>query len=255
MNLRFDSTLAAPYKSPAQRIRVMAERWLAEEVYCPQCGGALTPFESNRPVADFFCRHCHEEFELKSKKDRFGKKVVDGAYRTMIDRIRSRANPNFFFLTYEQRHLEVVNLMIIPKHFFIPDIIEKRKPLSPHARRAGWVGCNILLEKIPSSGRIFMVHEGKTKKKSEVLSRWEKTLFLRKQKNLEAKGWLLDIMRCIDELRKEKFTLEEMYRFEHLLRDKHPQNKHIKDKIRQQLQVLRDRGYLEFVERGKYRLR
>ena len=34
----------------------------------------------------------------------------------------------------------------------------------------------------------------------------------------------------------------------------HPENKHIKDKIRQQLQFLRDRGYLKFINKGKYKL-
>ena len=38
------------------------------------------------------------------------------------------------------------------------------------------------------------------------------------------------------------------------LSKKHPDNHHIKPKIRQQLQFLRDKGYLEFVERGRYRL-
>ena len=36
--------------------------------------------------------------------------------------------------------------------------------------------------------------------------------------------------------------------------EKHPENKHVKDKIRQQLQFLRDKGYLKFLDRGKYRL-
>jgi predicted RNA-binding Zn-ribbon protein involved in translation (DUF1610 family) len=35
----------------------------------------------------------------------------------------------------------------------------------------------------------------------------------------------------------------------------YPNNRHVKQKIRQQLQVLRDLGYLDFVSRGYYRLR
>jgi type II restriction enzyme len=34
----------------------------------------------------------------------------------------------------------------------------------------------------------------------------------------------------------------------------YPNNKHVKPKIRQQLQVLRDHGYLEFESKGRYRL-
>ena len=41
--------------------------------------------------------------------------------------------------------------------------------------------------------------------------------------------------------------------FADLLKLKYPENNHIKDKIRQQLQVLRDRGIIEFVQRGHYR--
>ena len=40
-------------------------------------------------------------------------------------------------------------------------IVEKRKPLSPTARRAGWVGCNILISKIPKQGIIEIVKNGK----------------------------------------------------------------------------------------------
>lgn len=34
---------------------------------------------------------------------------------------------------------------------------------------------------------------------------------------------------------------------------RHPMNNNIRPKIRQQLQVLRDRGFLEFIGRGLYR--
>lgn len=44
-----------------------------------------------------------------------------------------------------------------------------------------------------------------------------------------------------------------MYKFENMLAFKHPENHHIKDKIRQQLQMLRDHGMIEFTGRGYYR--
>ncbi|MDO8663385.1 MAG: Dam-replacing domain protein, partial [Candidatus Wildermuthbacteria bacterium] len=67
--------------------------------------------------------------------------------------------------------------------------------------------------------------------------------------------WLLDVMRCVDKLGKKEFALDEVYAFENELSLAHPENRHIKDKIRQQLQILRDNGYLEFIERGIYRVR
>lgn len=81
-----------------------------------------------------------------------------------------------------------------------------------------------------------------------------KNTFLKEEKEISAKSWLLDIMNCIEKLQRKDFSLNEVYKFEKLLNKKHPDNKHIKDKIRQQLQILRDKGYLEFTSRGNYRL-
>ena len=77
---------------------------------------------------------------------------------------------------------------------------------------------------------------------------------MREEKEISAKGWLLDMMRCVDKIDKKDFTLGDVYAFEGELSRLHPENKHIKDKIRQQLQFLRDKGYLDFVSRGYYRL-
>lgn len=255
MNLFFDTKLADGYTSQSQKIRVLTEDWVDKQIYCPSCGQLdVEKYGNNKPVADFFCGNCKEEYELKSKRDSVGVKIVDGAYGTMIDRLQSENNPNFFLLNYDLQNLSVLNFFVIPKHFFIPEIIEKRKPLASTARRAGWIGCNILLTSIPQSGRIFLVQDGKVKQKEAVLSDWKRTLFLREEKEISTKGWLLDVMRCIEHLGSGIFTLEDVYRYEKELRNLHPDNRHIKDKIRQQLQVLRDKGYLEFTARGQYRL-
>jgi len=55
----------------------------------------------------------------------------------MIDRLASNNNPNFFFLSYDKKLSMVSDLLVIPKYFFVPGIIEKRKPLASTARRAG----------------------------------------------------------------------------------------------------------------------
>ncbi len=46
-----------------------------------------------------------------------------------------------------------------------------------------------------------------------------------------------------------------MYQFQDLLKMKHPENHNIQAKIRQQLQILRDKEYLRFESRGKYKVR
>ncbi len=255
MNLSFDIKLADGYKSQSQKIRVLTEHWVDNQIYCPNCGHInLEKYKHNKPVGDFYCNKCREDYELKSKKDKFGSKIVDGAYSTMIERLTGSSNPNFFLLNYELRDFSVLNFLVIPKHFFMPEIIEKRKPLAPTAERHDWVGCNILLQSIPRTGKIFFVQDGQIEPKEKVLAGWKKTLFLRDEKEISAKGWLLDIMLCVEKIGRREFLLDEMYAFENELSKKHPDNRHIKDKIRQQLQVLRDKGYLKFTSRGNYRL-
>lgn len=255
MKLAFDEQLAVNYKSASQKVRVLTEQWVDNSAFCPSCGYPdIDKYPNNQPVADFYCSNCKEEYELKSQRNSIGVKIVDGAYRTMIDRLQSSNNPNFFLLNYDLKKLSVLNFFVIPKHFFVPEIIEKRKPLSPTARRAGWVGCNILLSHIPETGKIFFVRDGAVESKENVLANWKKTIFLRDEKEISTKGWLIDIMRSIEKIGKQEFTLEDMYAFENELSKLHPENKHVKDKIRQQLQVLRDKGYLDFVSRGYYRL-
>lgn len=254
MQIIFDSTLAVKYDSASQKIKAMSEDWVGNNIFCPACGSIINHFENNRPVADFYCGDCKEEYELKSKKDSMGNKIVDGAYRTMLERLQSDRNPSFFFLNYDLKNFSVINFLVIPKHFFVPALIEKRKPLSQNARRAGWVGCNIVLKSVPQSGKIFYIKNGRMEAKKDILENWRKTLFLREEKELTTKGWILDTMNCIDKISKREFSLDEVYAFEKELRGKHPENNFIKDKLRQQLQVLRDKGYLEFISRGKYKL-
>ncbi|AAZ18017.1 putative type II restriction endonuclease DpnI [Psychrobacter arcticus 273-4] len=251
MNLHFNQSLAKSYKSPSQIVRVLSEDWVAKQSYCPNCSAEpLVEFANNQPVADFYCGHCSEEYELKSKKAKLSNIINDGAYDTMIERINSDNNPNFFFLTYSQEY-RVNNFLIIPKQFFKPDMIIKRKPLSMNAKRAGWVGCNIDLRKVAESGKVFLVKDQQVIPRDNVTKQFQKTLFLRAQ-SITSRGWTLDVLQCIDKL-EANFSLNQVYAFAEALQPKHPKNNHIQDKIRQQLQVLRDKGIIEFLGRGHYR--
>jgi type II restriction enzyme len=252
MDLNFNTNLVKGYSSNSQITRILTEEWVKKNSYCPCCGNLpLNEFPNNRPVADFYCDNCSEEFELKSKSGNLSKTVSDGAYSTMIQRINSNKNPNFFFLTYSKQW-SVNNFLIIPKHFFTTAIIIKRNALSETARRAGWIGCNIDISNIAEAGRVFLVKDSKVVNKTIVKKSFNKTLFLRK-KDGDAKGWILDLMKCVDSIPRYNFSLEDVYKFEAKLKLKHPNNNFIKDKIRQQLQILRDKGIIEFAGRGNYK--
>ncbi len=252
MNLQFDETVAADYRSLPQKIRVMSEFWLAKNLFCPCCGNEhIDKLPNNFPVADVACGKCGEIFELKSKKNRIGAKILNGAYRTMIERITGNLNPQLFVMQYSANFF-VTDLIFVPKFFFTPGIIEKRKPLSANARRAGWVGCNILYQKIPAQGKIEIIRDGREIEIEKILSRYNTTKKLQ-TRNIDLRGWLLDVLNCVNMTESEIFSLQDIYRYADFLQSKHTKNKNIEPKIRQQLQFLRDKGFIEFIGRGLYR--
>ncbi len=65
-------------------------------------------------------------------------KVADGAFKTKCERLAASNNPNLLLMNYDLKSLAVVNLFIVPKHFFVRDIIEERNPSRrQRAARAG----------------------------------------------------------------------------------------------------------------------
>lgn len=253
MIVKMEKSLADLYGSKSQAARVVTEDWVEKNMFCVRCGNIfIKHFENNRPVADFFCPQCAAQYELKSKSGlSFGKKISDGAYVTMIERITGNENPDFMFMNYSLEDMSVRNFFIVPKHFFVPEIIEKRNPLSPQASRKGWIGCNILFEKIPEQGKICVIENGKARDAKAVVSDFKRSCNLAIN-DIKSRSWLFDTLACVN-LLPEHFTLSQMYTFESILQSKHPENSHVKAKIRQQLQFLRDKGYIVFLGDGVYR--
>lgn len=253
MNLKNYIELSHDYKSNSQKTRVFTEAFVEQNFYCPYCGSALVGCKNNDKVRDFDCSKCNENYELKSKQGKsLGKTVADGAYGTMIERINNNSNPNFYFLNYDKDNFDVINFCAVPNYFFTPNLIIPRKKGIPN--RPDYIMCNIDISGIPNSGKIFYVKDRKIMSKTKVLDDWNKTLFLKESKNIQAKGWLLDIMQCIEKLDENSFSLNDLYNFETYLKIKHPENNNIQAKIRQQLQILRDRGFLKFTNRGNYKV-
>ena len=84
-------------------------------------------------------------------------------------------------------------------------------------------------------------------------AQWRATLFLREERPA-ARGWLIEVMKCVERVGAREFSLDDVYAFEGALSAVYPGNRNVRPKIRQQLQVLRDRGFLVFVGRGRYRV-
>ena len=72
-------------------------------------------------------------------------------------------------------------------------------------------------------------------------------------------NWRELVLDCVQDLcgnkKSKDFSLDEVYRYENKMREHYPDNNHIEDKIRQQLQYLRDDGIIHFLDNnGNYRL-
>jgi type II restriction enzyme len=254
MNLLMTGQLAAGYQSGAQRARVVTEAWGENNLYCPNCSSQrLSKLRNNNKASDYRCPECSLWFQLKGQQSRLRNQICDGGFKAMMDAIRNDATPNFYFLQYELVTWRVKNLLLVPSFAFPPSAIVERKPLSSTARRSGWIGCNIALNRIPADARIAVVAESLAVPESEVRAQFQRLRPLRDIKSKE-RGWTLDVLNAVRSLCKSEFTNEDAYSLLPQLELLHPGNRHVRDKVRQQLQVLRDSGLLVHLERGRWRI-
>src|SRR5689334_15873544 len=145
MNLCMDASCATGLKSACQIARRVTEGWAGAHLFCVSCdSNRIQPLPHNSQATDFACPRCAAAFQLKAARRWSERKVPDAAYDAMMRALASDRIPNLLVMQYTQDWY-VRNLLIVPSFFFAPTAIEKRKPLAATARRAGWVGCNILL--------------------------------------------------------------------------------------------------------------
>lgn len=241
------------YSSASQIARVRTEKWAAENLYCVACNNSLLqPTPSNCKGVDFYCSRCGERYQLKSGQGVLGKRIVGAAYNATIEALLSEKAPNLLCLQYLANR--VVTMVVVPRHFLTLDKIEKRPPLQLSARRAGWVGCNIRVDLIPPEGRIEMIRDSHVYERTIVRDAYQRCIRL-KDIPIEARGWLLAVLAQVHILAKPQFSLAELYSRVPHLETMFPLNNHVKDKVRQQLQRLRDLGFIDFVEPGQYKLK
>lgn len=242
------------YKSASQRARVGTESWGASNFFCPVCDSRrLDVAPHGTATLDYSCPKCDSPFQLKSQSKPFGAKILDSAYSQMKRAILTDRTPNLYVLHYDLTAWAVRTVILIPHFAFALSAIECRPPLAPTARRAGWVGCNILLDKIPAHARIPVVSEGTPHTPREVRASYNRLRPL-ETLHVEKRGWTLDVLQVVQSLGKPEFTLPDVYAHTAELAKLHPANRHVRDKIRQQLQLLRDLGLLTFLGSGEYRL-
>jgi type II restriction enzyme len=254
MDLELPTLNLEHYKSASQRARVGTESWGAANFFCPACESPrLRSSPQGTAAIDYVCPSCDSPFQLKSQSKPIGSRIVDAAYSQMKRAILEDRTPNLFVLHYDLDTWAVQTVLLVPHFAFTLSAVERRKPLALTARRAGWVGCNILLDKIPVHARISIVSDGTPRTPREVRSSYNRLRPLEKLQ-VEKRGWTLDVLQVVQSLGKLEFTLADVYAHADALVRLHPKNAHVRPKIRQQLQVLRDLGLLAFLGSSSYRL-
>jgi type II restriction enzyme len=255
MTLTMNPALAAGYTSASQIARLVTEGWGASNLYCCACQtDTLVAAPNNEPAYDFFCGNCAARYQLKSGRKWTEKRINDGALNKMTEAVKSGNAPNLLYLHYHpDPDWTVANLLLVPSFFFTLSLIEARPKLKPPAKRAGWQGCNLRLDNVAPDGKRKLVDSKVVAPKAEIRA-WYARVQPLQTIPITARGWTLDVLNIVQRLGAE-FTLADVYDYEGVLSLLHPDNRHVKDKIRQQLQVLRDLGFIDFLERGHYRRR
>jgi type II restriction enzyme len=169
----------------------------------------------------------------------------------MTATIREGRTPSFLLLGYSPTW-DVQELTAVHHSLITQDCIEERRPLGPMARRAGWIGCNIILPKIALEGRIPLVTAGNAHARGASRMAFARLQFLSKM-SAKRRGWAASLLNLLRQLPGDRFSLSDAYIFEAHLAKLYPENNNVRPKIRQQLQVLRDTGIIQFEARGLYK--
>jgi type II restriction enzyme len=170
----------------------------------------------------------------------------------MISAIREDRQPNLILMNY-RLPFSVLDLFVLPRRFIVEPMVVARKPLSQHARRAGWVGCNLDLAIIPRSALIPCIVNGTPVPQEKIQRSWSATEVLENVGGAE-RGWIAVTLGIVDLIGSRFFSLHDVYVYEARASRLFPNNKNVKAKLRQQLQLLRDMGLIEFRGRGSYAL-
>ncbi|MDE2842698.1 MAG: restriction endonuclease [Chloroflexota bacterium] len=259
MDLTLDLSVTQGLVSKSAISGRLTEHWASQNLYCLSCpSDHLEQHKPGTPVKDFTCPSCYSTYQLKGKNGKHGKTVPNSAYQVKMAAISEGKAPNYAFLDYDLQLLRVTGLFIVPSHFIGRSLVRPRKPLSPSARRAGWVGSTILLDRLPQEGRIPLIQGSQPIDRLEARNVWRQFQFL-KDDTRALGGWGGEILAAVREIQttsqNNRFTLRQFYNmFLTSLRHAHPENHNVEAKIRQQLQVLRDHGVLRFVGRGEYQI-
>ncbi len=255
MNLNCNLSLGDRLKRNTQRARVITEAWFEAEGYCLNCNSKrLNPTTAGTIARDFVCPVCSQPYELKSAARAHTRIVQDGGFDSMMRRIRAQEAPALMLMHYSAQWC-VQKLIAIHPVFLTSVVVRKRR--KPHIRpRSGleyWM-CDLDLTVIPPDGKIVIVDASGARREEDARREFRESKRFA-EIPVAKRGWTALVLAAVRKIGKTEFCLDDVYAHEETMHRAYPSNSHIRPKIRQQLQVLRDLGYIEFLgKRGEYRV-
>jgi type II restriction enzyme len=131
--------------------RLVLETWAEFNLFCLACeSDSLVRLGPNTPVADFECANYAARYQVKGKDGRFGSVIPGAGYGPMIAAVRAAVCPDYVLIEYDRRFATVVFGMAIRGSSITEDRVIARAPLKSTAKRAGWIGCNVRIDDLPT---------------------------------------------------------------------------------------------------------
>ena len=136
------------------------EMAVSKLISCPRCNKPkhLTRLPKNFQCADVICKFCGFLAQVKSTTLKDGSEdlpdsILGAAWGPQHEQIMAGIYHGLYIVGYDSSS-KLKRIDFVPAHILqvTPEVFEPRKPLSSTAKRAGWQGFMIRLNKVPAVG-------------------------------------------------------------------------------------------------------
>jgi type II restriction enzyme len=124
----------------------LGEKLVTKRIPCPGCkkSNTLQPLIQNFKCLDIICDFCGYVAQVKTNKvkdiNKIPNKILGGAWGPFKERMMSGRFFHLFIVLVDENSPSKFAIYYLPADLQKPEIFTERKPLSPTARRAGWIG-------------------------------------------------------------------------------------------------------------------
>ena len=146
------------WKSQSRIMGQAAEDWCEDNFKCYQCGDRFRQYPNNEAGKDLYCPTCGLDVQVKAGKSRKkgGKngeyringngvlKIIGADYKQTLSKVKVE-NIDYMFVGYCCETYDITFLKGITHSEMNESFIVRRNRLSQTARRAGWVGCYLVI--------------------------------------------------------------------------------------------------------------